>query len=285
MYPFIHIGPLSLSTYGLAIFVGLLAAAFMLTKFPAKTPAAIRGEIKENDTLYAGFAGLAGVYVGAKLLYLLTILPELSHIAERNAFTFSYIKSILTGGFVFYGGFIGGILGVLIFARVRRANPLALLDAMAFAIPLAHGFGRIGCFLAGCCYGMPSEYGLYFRASDFAPHDEKLLPIQLIESGFNFALFGVLFFLSRRQDFLARRPCGFIFFLYITAYALFRFCAEFFRYDSYRGIYFGLSTSQWISLALILCAIIFFSLKFRKGKNHAAKRKEQKEQGKEKEEV
>jgi phosphatidylglycerol:prolipoprotein diacylglycerol transferase len=125
-----------------------------------------------------------------------------------------------------------------------------MLDGLVPSVPLAHAFGRLGCFFAGCCYGVPSAFGLEFNASELAPHGVKLLPVQLIEAGCNLLLFVLLLVLSR---FCRRR--GLLTGTYLAAYAVMRFVLEFFRYDAERGVFWGLSTSQWISLLLLPAAV------------------------------
>ena len=113
------------------------------------------------------------------------------------------------------------------------------------AFPLFHGFGRIGCFMAGCCYGVK----LATPAELFGIFTLDRLPVQLIEAGFEFLLFAVLLFCEKKQaktDTLQ---------IYLITYAIFRFCIEFFRGDAIRGIFLGFSTAQWVSLAIITCYV------------------------------
>ena len=122
------------------------------------------------------------------------------------------------------------------------------------AVPLAHAFGRIGCFFAGCCYGIPYDppIGICLKnAIGTAPTDIPLFPVQLLESGLDFLLAGLLQLCFRKRT----RKTDVIPF-YCIGYAGIRLFTERFRYDTERGIYFGLATSEWISLALAICGVL-----------------------------
>ncbi|TVR50613.1 MAG: hypothetical protein EA421_16910 [Gemmatimonadales bacterium] len=137
-------------------------------------------------------------------------------------------------GFTFYGGFLTGTL-FYILASARRMSgeqTWRTLNCAVIPIALAHGIGRVGCFLAGCCYG------------EFIGESSVRHPTQLYEAGGLFVLTGALSVQQRRYAHLLVP-------VYLLAYATLRFGVEFLRADD-RGEWLGLSTSQWISLALIL---------------------------------
>ena len=135
-----------------------------------------------------------------------------------------------------------------LYLRIRRLPFAAYADIAAPAIPLFHAFGRIGCFLGGCCYGIPWEGGItYTRALSPEANGVARFPVQLLESALLFALFFLLAALFRRGALRAKLLA-----LYLAVYAVLRFLLEFLRGDAIRGVYFGLSTSQWISLAILL---------------------------------
>ena len=116
-------------------------------------------------------------------------------------------------------------------------------------VPLVHGFGRVGCFLTGCCYGVPSRFGIAFSHSPIAPNGVRLLPVQLIEA----ACEGVLFFALTRPG-AQRRGGRWMLGVYLASYGVLRFILEFFRGDDYRGFLGALSLSQVISIATLLLA-------------------------------
>lgn len=151
------------------------------------------------------------------------------------------------------------------------AIPLpALLDFAGIAVPLAHGVGRIGCFLGGCCFGKPSRLGVLYPHSvwDHIPRRRRFLPapdpgrrvfpLQLLEAGFEFTVF---LFLSTR---LALHPTlrGDSLPMYLITYAVFRFGAEFYRGDDWRKYHGPLSEAQWLSvLALLTGSMILIGLR------------------------
>ena len=118
------------------------------------------------------------------------------------------------------------------------------------SVALAQGFGRIGCFLAGCCYGVQTDsaFGIVFKTSKYAPNGIRLVPTELMSSAYDFAMFFVLLALAKKK-----RKEGTIGFLYLIIYSVGRFVIEFFRGDVIRGKVGILSTSQFI--AIIVCAV------------------------------
>src|SRR5574344_451843 len=163
----------------------------------------------------------------------------------------------------FYGGLIGGVFSFLVgyFAFLRKKYgpflPRLLIIAPA-SIAVAHGFGRIGCFCAGCCYGEESNspFALQF------PHlPNKVLPTNLWEALFLIALSLVLLTLALKKNTPMTLP------VYLISYGTWRFIIEFFRGD-YRGSFVpGITPSQFWSILLVLLGIafiIFFQLKKRK---------------------
>ncbi len=203
--------------------------------------------------MYSFFAGL-GLFVGAKLLYIITIFPKL--IKFRNHFfdNPALLIPILSGGFVFYGGLIGAVLGYYLYCRKYHIVSLKMLDLISPSIPIIHGFGRLGCNFAGCCYGISynGPFHVIFHHSFSAPNEVTLFPIQLLESGTNF-LAGILLLIYAKPT---RKP-GNVLGYYIIYYAVMRFLLEYMRGDVARGLFLGISTSQWISLAFIPIGIYF----------------------------
>ena len=196
-----------------------------------------------------GFA--IGALIGGKLFYMFQGLPQFLELARETGYT--VLDYFNDAGLVYYGGFICAILFVFLTAKLLSAPVWGVLDTILPSIPLMQAFGRVGCFTAGCCYGIPSDFGCYFDASPVAPHGVRLLPIQLIES----ACVLILFFWMIRYGRKKRRP-GAVLAIYLIGYGIIRFILEFFRYDAVRGIYAGLSVSQWVSLFLIALGIFFW---------------------------
>ena len=182
-----------------------------------------------------------GAALGSKLLFFITQIPDI--IAY---FSIEYLfYKIITGGFVFYGGLFGAILGCCIFARTKKYNVAEMLNLVAPGYAIFHVFGRIGCFFAGCCYGKPANWGFAL----WSEPEVLRIPVQLIESAF---LLCLVFVLLRRE----KTGKTDLFRIYIISYAVFRFFIEFWRGDTIRGIWWGLSTSQIISLIILAVFLI-----------------------------
>jgi phosphatidylglycerol:prolipoprotein diacylglycerol transferase len=256
MLPFITVFGIKIPMYGLMIAAGVAAGVFVAWRFPCK-----RG-IPRQDVLFACcYAGI-GALVGAKLLYLAVTLPQILLVPDPPPLSWGLVQALFSGGFIFYGGVLGGLLGIYVYCRRYKLGFLKLTEILIPSVPLAHAVGRIGCFFAGCCYGRPMDppWGLFFREDSFALPGVALFPVQLFESALNLVLFAVLFIFSRRE-----RRAGSVLGFYLVGYGVERFALEFFRYDAIRGVFLGLSTSQWISLLLVPAGIFLLVWpKFRK---------------------
>ncbi len=234
------IGNVTVHGYGLMIGIGIFMA-YLVTEFRAK-----KAGLDSDPVFNILIVGVVAGFLGAKLLYFITILDEV--IADPAASLQS-----LSDGFVVYGGIIGGILAAYIYCRIKKLEFLRYLDAAVPSIALAQGFGRIGCFLAGCCYGMPTDsvFSITFTHSHYAPNNIALFPSQLVSSAFNFIHFFVLCALSKKN-----KTPGKIGAFYLIFYGIGRFVIEFFRGDLERGSVGSLSTSQFISIFVVLAGIV-----------------------------
>lgn len=262
MLPFINIFGFQLPMYGLVIFIGLvigtILAVFYFSKF---------NNIKKEDVLYAILYGVIGLGVGAKLLYILTNIPFL--IENYNTINiWETLWEMFRGGFVFYGGLLGGILGVFIYSKQFKISFKSIILTLVPMVPLVHAIGRIGCLFAGCCYGM--EYhgfgAIVFHNSMLAPNNIPLFPMQIVEAICNLGIF-IILLATYKKHLGTYKTLG----LYLILYSIVRFVLEFVRGDLIRGIYLGLSTSQWISIVLFIvgCFVIFDKRKSQsKGFNH-----------------
>ncbi len=242
MHPdLISIAGITLHTYGLLVALGLILASWLAQREATRT-LKIPGDTFWDLSLWIILSGM----VGARILYVL-IGWETYRQDLLGIFKF------WDGGLVFYGGFIGGALGGWWYIRKKALPFWKIADIAAPVIPLAHMLGRFGCFFAGCCYGREdAQWGLVFPAlGDNVPH----LPTQLYEAGFNFVLFGFLWW--RRK---APRADGRLFWMYVGLYAAWRFVIEFFRGDEIRGTVLvpWLHTSQVVALAGMAVAVVFW---------------------------
>jgi phosphatidylglycerol:prolipoprotein diacylglycerol transferase len=242
MHPdLLTLGPLTLHTYGLLVALGMVLAAFFARRDAAGL--GVSSEVFWDLALWIILGGL----LGARIAYILVSWHEFAR-------DWMGIFRIWDGGLVFYGGFIGGVLGGGWFIRRRKLPFWKLADVVAPFIALAHTFGRLGCFFAGCCYGREdAHWGVVFPAlGDAIPR----LPTQLYEAAFNAVLFVFLFW--RRKS---PRPAGRLFWLYIGLYAAWRFSVEFLRGDEIRGTVFWpwMHTSQLLALLGMVLAIGFWT--------------------------
>jgi len=229
------------------IALGTLSGAILLY-FRAKSKG-----FPQEDALNALIYGVLGMAVGSKLLYIVQYLPQIiSQLDTIKADPLSLIE-LLSSGFVFYGGLIGGIGAVLAYAHKYQVPKLELVNVLTPVIPFIHGFGRIGCFLAGCCYGIPYDgpLSVVYTQSIAAPRNIAMFPVQLLES---LLLFLLAFFLLS-YDRLAKNPRN-LGGWYLLLYGVIRLVTELFRGDISRGFFMMLSTSQWISLMMIAVAAV-----------------------------
>lgn len=254
MYPYLTIGSFQLPMYGLCILIGATLAV-VLTMRRAK-----RTSVHPDDVLYSIVYTAIGAILGGKALYVITSWNAIKENADYYFTSFEGFREFFSYGFVFYGGLIVG-LAVFIFYAVRhKLNLSDMINLIIPVVPLTHALGRVGCFCAGCCYGVPMDppWGLYFN-SPLSPHGVPLFPVQLLESALNLILFAVLFTYARKP----RKP-GAVLGLYLSCYGVERFLLEFLRFDQIRGFLFGVSTSQWISILLIPLGLFLIFAKIEK---------------------
>lgn len=268
MFPHIHIGSLDIPTFGLMMMLGMLAAFALIYANRKRIP------YSEDDLVTMALYAIIGGFIGSKLLYWIVEFDRI--LADPH-----FLLETLTAGFVFYGALILGSLSVWFFTRRKKQCFFAYADLVMPSFILAQGFGRIGCFCAGCCYGAPtaSALGVVYPAGSAAPAGIPLLPTQLFESAFCFLFAAVLTVLLRRQ-----KRYGLTTGVYLVGYGVWRFVIEFFRSDD-RGAVGALSTSQFIGIFIILAGIALLLL-VRAGKTPlvsdlmaAAKGKEEDEEG------
>lgn len=243
MLTVIKVGSLVVPSYGVCMALGIIVAcitAYIRMKSSGGTI---------DSVLMVAAVSMVMALTGAKLLYYIASygLGRLFHEIISGDFS-----SFENTGLVFYGGLIGGVVGAIIAIRANRYDFHSFANAAVPCIPLGHSFGRVGCLLAGCCYGKHYN-GLFAVHSVFVEPSELLFPIQAVEALLNIVLFLVLIWhTKRRQDGVITLV------LYVLLYSTMRFILEFFRGDAVRGLRMGLSTSQWISCLLAILSIIIW---------------------------
>lgn len=153
------------------------------------------------------------------------------------------------GGFVFYGGLIGAIVGLYIYSKQKWNRFFDLLDTYASIFPLGQAIGRMGCYFNGCCYG---KYYTGFLSVKYVVGGKEthVFPTWFIESFFCFALFICMSLISKKIY------SGIYAAIYMMSYSLFRFVIEYFRGDLVRGVWYGVSTSQYISICIFVVGVV-----------------------------
>ncbi|MBM3285650.1 MAG: prolipoprotein diacylglyceryl transferase [Candidatus Aminicenantes bacterium] len=258
MFPvLLRIGPVTIHAYGLMMAVGVAFGLWFLYR-QSRNQGLDAARIVD-----AGFYTILISLVGAKLVL---FLGNLSYYTRYPGELLSLARS----GGVFQGGLVFGVVFALWYFRKRRIPTWKVADIAAPSLALGHGFGRIGCFLAGCCYGRVCETAAGVRFTSEYAHDltgiplhETLHPVQLYEAGLNFMNFLVLFAVLRRKKF-----DGQIFSLYIVNYSLIRYFTEFYRGDHPERAFLVKGASPYLSLSYpqlfcilgLVVGVLFFCL-------------------------
>lgn len=252
MFPEIfQIGPLTLKSFGLMAALGFLAAYAVLRRFSEQ----VAGLSREDSSQLLVFAMVGGA-LGARLAY---VAEHWS--AEFAGLPFTEIFRFDKGGLMFYGGLGGAILAIAALSRLKKCPFTALIDLSAIALPLGHAFGRVGCFLNGCCYGRLSDSAISVRypagsepwhsqvAHGLIPRSAAqsmpVLPSQLVEAALDIALFLLLASIARRNP---RRLA--LSGAYLVCYAAIRAFTETLRSDPRMSV-------GPLSIAQFICIFVF----------------------------
>jgi phosphatidylglycerol:prolipoprotein diacylglycerol transferase len=265
-------GPLPIYSYGVMLGTSMIVAWYLVMYLGTK-----KDGISREQMANAFIATAVVAIIGARVLYVMTNPHEFEGQPER----FFYLRE---GGLVAYGGFLGGLLGSWGYWRSKEVSLLAWADVVAPTLGLGLLFTRIGCYLYGCDFGAPLEEGApgwlahlgtfpgpgggheggspafvhHVTTGVLEPTAATSLPVhptQLYESLAGLVLFGVTMLVWRHRTFRGQVV------LVLTAlYGLWRFFIEYVRDDPERGFYFGFSTSQLISLALVPIALLAYMI-------------------------
>ena len=235
----VTIGNFTIYGYGLMIAIGIISA-YLVVEYRGKR----LGLDNKNIFPLVVCAVVFGLF-GAKVLYWITVIDEI--IANPR------MMLDIADGFVVYGGIIIGIFACWVLSKIKKFRLLEYMDLILPSVALAQGFGRIGCFLAGCCYGKETDspFHVIFTESAFAPNNVPLIPTQLLLSVLNFLHFAFLLLIARKKV----KP-GIVSACYLICYSVGRFIMEFFRGDIERGNVGPLSTSQFISIFVVIAGVI-----------------------------
>lgn len=234
MFPSFHIGNLKIPSYTLMIYIGVMVGIMVayITIY----------KIEKISRYTAIRLILCGAVSGVCLVFGAWLFNSFFHsIAERRW---------IFGGITWLGGVVVAfpvmITLIHFFVPVAKGRALYTFSLIVPCIVIAHGFGRIGCFFAGCCYGMETDS---FLGVTFPGMDHKVLPTQLIEATFEFLLF--TFMMLTRKKLKAHNLE-----VYFIVYGIFRFIIEFFRGDNRGSTGFFLSPAQFLDILIIIAAIL-----------------------------
>jgi len=246
MYPeLFRIGDFPISTYGL-----MMAMAFLIGLWILKIEfERLKIPVEAVDMIF--WRAAIGGIVGARIYYV--ILMKISGNPEP-ILNLIFSRS----GMVFFGGLLGGALLVLHGIKKNKYPLKTILDAMAPVMVVAYGIGRIGCFFAGCCYGLETDLPWAITFSDpmcAAPTGFALHPTQLYETLASFGIFVVLWNLRKRISF-----SGGLFATYLAFAGLERFLIEFFRDKDDYLLGSRFTMAQFIGLGIIVFGIYLFSI-------------------------
>lgn len=246
-----RIGNFKVNGYGTMIAIGFMAAIIV------GTLRAKRKHMKDDAVIdIAIIAAICGV-LGAKILYVIVSFEQ---------FLADPLSVLGASGFVVYGGIIAGILAGWVYTRIKKLNFMDYFDLIMPEIAIAQGFGRLGCLLAGCCYGAETDsfLGIVFPKGCLAPAGVKLWPTQIFSAAGDIFIAVLLIVLadivfknidkntgSKKFGHIS----GDIACTYMFLYGTGRFVIEFFRND-YRGEVGFMSTSQFISIFIVLAGAV-----------------------------
>ena len=248
MYPLINIFGFEIQTYSVMAVIGFVLTAVLALNLGK------RRNIPTEKSLMVTFVSAFGIFLGGHLLFALTNLQNIVKLISSGNFSFSALMPYISG-MVFYGGLFGAVVAVFLYtAKNKDVKRSDVFDVFAVSVPFFHIFGRIGCFLAGCCYGVESDFGITTYLNTSATHyGVSRFPVALVEAFINLLIFILIVSFFKRN-----KLKGKLVFIYLIIYAPARFALEFLRGDIIRGFIFGLSTSQFISLLIISFICIYF---------------------------
>ena len=241
MYPQIVIGEYSVPVYSLFAIIGFCFSFFVLSGFLLKN-------LIFRKYIYICFVSCIGMIIFAKLFgyvsRIITVYMETGQFVWKDSFIHS--------GIVYLGGLLGYLLTLYILCKFQNRSWDEIKKPISVVIPLFHGFGRIGCYFAGCCYGKKSDgwFAIPYRTVVTGYIWENRIPVQLAEAVFEFMLFFFLLYLYKKKA--SDNSETSLLSFYLCFYSIWRFGIEFLRGDEQRGVFGVLSFSQIICICIII---------------------------------
>jgi len=242
-------------TYGFCIALGIITS-YLYASYQAKKQLNVPKEVMTNLLVFIVIAAV----LGGKVFFFL----------ENPAYYFNHFNVFLrsfSSGFVFYGSLLFAIPTMIFFFRYQNLPVLQMFDIMAVTAAIVQAFGRMGCFFAGCCHGVPTNsiFGVTFTnpLCSADPKNVPLHPTQLYEVLMLVVIAMLLSFYKKRKKFH-----GELFLIYLVLYAVGRSIIEIYRGDDARGFLFGgtLSHSQFIAIIVFIAALFVYINLYRKEK-------------------
>lgn len=241
----------------------MLALAFIVGIFLAIKKAEKKG-IDGNTIVNLAFIVMISAIVGSRLFY---VLFHLNEFKGRWIYTFLPVQpdgTIGLGGLIFLGGFVLALLSGAIYVHMKKLSFWKMADSVAPSLALGLFFGRIGCFLNGCCYGKACDlpWGVTFppqSPAGFQMGNVAIHPTQLYSSAYGLIIFIILMLLDKKERF-----DGFLFIVFLILYGVSRFTVDFFRfYESQMFVIDGIGFNQVLSLLLVVAGIAVLIVKGR----------------------
>lgn len=246
-----QIGPLEIHSYGL-----MLAISFLIGIYLAIYRARKSG-IDPNKIIDLAVVVVLGAIVGARFLYVIFHLDEFKGHWLDTFNPFQSSGQIGIAGLTMLGGFIAAVGFGMLYLKIKKLPILKIADIAAPSIGLGIFITRIGCFLNGCCYGVPtsSKLGMIFppeSPAGFTFPNQAIHPAQLYSSLYGLIIFGLLLVLERYKKF-----DGFLLYVFFILYGISRFIVDMFRYYETSMVLvqlgdFAVSVNQGISILMVL---------------------------------
>ena len=245
-----EIGHVTVTWYGIFVVAGFMAGLWTASR------RALLRQIHPDTIFDLGPWLLLGAIVGARTCFVITYWQE--EFAGRPLYE---IFMVQRGGIVYYGGLIGASVACIIFARIKKLPLWRLADVLAPSIALGSFFGRWGCLMNGCCYGLPTKmpWGIQFPVGH-ETYPNYVHPTEIYDSLLNLGLYVFLAWVFRLRKF-----DGFVFGLYLICYAILRSFVELFRGDYGPEHYWhGMTPAQLVSIGTIIAGLLLLWIQSRR---------------------
>jgi phosphatidylglycerol:prolipoprotein diacylglycerol transferase len=263
-----HIGPIPIRAYGLMLWVGMMLALLRTLKAAKRTD--IKSEYVVDLALYTVLAGIVGAHVGSILLDLPFYIKNPSEITALWTGIFSQTGGIR--GLSFHAGLVSALLTALVYTRRKQLNFFEVIDLLSPGLVIGYAVTRVGCFLNGCCYGIPTTlpWGVRFHADGVSGAlTPPSHPTQLYAVGASALIYIALVAVEGR-----RRFAGQVFLSYVCLYSVYRFLVEILRKGVTADVAFlGLTQAQIVSILMLAIALPILVAGLRNPKSKIRNRK------------